>query len=499
MNRFTGPLLLILIAAGGLALRLPNLAERPFHADESVHALKFRDLWERGTYRYDPNEFHGPTLYDATLPVIALSRTPDFAHTNVKQYRAVPIVFGVLLILAVFLLRDGLGWPATIFAALFCAVSPACVFYSRYYIQEMLLVCFTAWTIGCGWQWRRTGRFGWAVATGIGAGLMWSTKETAVFCFLAAGIAWAVARRGREAKVDGQQAKWLVLALLATVVAVMSGLFRDAMGPIHLLQSYLPWLNRVGGAHHDPLPWYHYLAFLLHHHERGGPHFSEALILTFGLVGMGGVPGSSRRLARFLTVYTLVLTAIYSITPYKMPWLALGFLHGWILLAGLGAARLLSLSKHWAAKSVIGLLLVAGAAQLGGQSYQLLFNYNAIDRNPYVYSETAYDMIDLEETMQRLVAASGDPDRLVVQVFATDPYYWPLPWYLRAAPHVGYWMDLGAPLQGQIILASSELHKELEPQLEAKYESAGNYGLRLPVVYELWVEKGLWERFLETP
>ncbi len=498
MTRLAGPLLLLVIAAGGLALRLPNLAERPFHADESVHAAKFRDLWERGTYRYDPNEFHGPTLYDATLPIIALSRTPDFAQTNVKQYRAVTVLFGVLLILAVVLLRDGLGWPATVCAALFCAVSPACVFYSRYYIQEMLLVCFTAWTIGCGWQWRRTGRFGWAVATGVGAGLMWSTKETAVFCFVAAAIAWAVAGRG-AAKVEGSQARWLLAALVGTVIAVMSGLFQDLGGPLNLLKSYGPWFGRIGGGEQTPLPWYTYLGFLLYHHERGGPHWSEALLLVLGVVGTAGAPGASRRLARFLAVYTAVLTAIYALLPYKMPWLALGFLHGFILLAGLGAARLLALVRQSAAKGVVGLLLLLGAAHLGWQSYRLLFDYTAIDRNPYVYSETAWDMLDLEEQMQRLVAASGDPDSLVVQVFATDPYYWPLPWYLRAAPQVGYWMDLGAPLQGQVILASEKLHKALAPQLEARYESAGNFGLRRQVVYELWVENGLWERFLSTP
>jgi len=333
MTRLAGPLLLLVIAAGGLALRLPNLAERPFHADESVHAAKFRDLWERGTYRYDPNEFHGPTLYDATLPIIALSRTPDFAQTNVKQYRAVTVLFGVLLILAVVLLRDGLGWPATVCAALFCAVSPACVFYSRYYIQEMLLVCFTAWTIGCGWQWRRTGRFGWAVATGVGAGLMWSTKETAVFCFVAAAIAWAVAGRG-AAKVEGSQARWLLAALVGTVIAVMSGLFQDLGGPLNLLKSYGPWFGRIGGGEQTPLPWYTYLGFLLYHHERGGPHWSEACCWCSAWSARPARRGASRRLARFLAVYTAVLTAIYALLPYKMPWLALGFLHGFICWPG---------------------------------------------------------------------------------------------------------------------------------------------------------------------
>ena len=506
MRRFTGPLLLILIAAGGLALRLPQLAERPFHADESVHAVKFRDLWQRGTYRYDPNEFHGPTLYYSTLPVIAAFDEPDFAHTKVNEYRLVPLIYGVLLILTVALLADGLGWPATIFAALFLAVSPACVFYSRYYIQEMLLVFFSAATIGCGWRWRRTGRTGWAIATGIGAGLMWSTKETAVFSFLAAAVAFAVASRGQEL-VKGKDAWRLLGALLVTVVLVMSGFFRDPTGPLNLLKSYGPWFGRVGGGEQSPQPWSYYLSFLLYSHERGGPVWTEALILGLGVIGIGGTPGASRRLARFLAVYTVVLTLIYSLTPYKMPWLALSFLLGFILLAGLGAARLISLAGPAScegsarvgrriAQLVIVALLLAGAVQLGQQSQRLIFDYTAIDRNPYVYSETAWDMLDFDDLMPGLVAASPDPDRFVVQVFATDAYYWPLPWYLRAAPNVGYWMDLGAPFVGQVIIASEKLHKELEPQLEDRYESIGYKALRGQVVYEVWVEKELWERYL---
>ena len=59
--------------AVALALRLPRLDERPMHNDEAVNAIKFGQLWERGTYRYDPNEFHGPTLYYGTLPVVWLA------------------------------------------------------------------------------------------------------------------------------------------------------------------------------------------------------------------------------------------------------------------------------------------------------------------------------------------------------------------------------------------------------------------------------------------
>jgi 4-amino-4-deoxy-L-arabinose transferase-like glycosyltransferase len=84
---------------------------------------------------------------------------------------------------------DGLG-PAAVAAAVLAALSPALFFYSRYYIQEMLLVCFTFGVIVCGYRYARTRALPWAVAAGICAGLMHATKETAVIAlgclFLAA-------------------------------------------------------------------------------------------------------------------------------------------------------------------------------------------------------------------------------------------------------------------------------------------------------------------------
>jgi predicted membrane-bound mannosyltransferase len=57
--------------------------------------------------------------------------------------RAVPAVIGVLLVAAHFWLIPYLGLPAAACAALFTAVSPAMVYYSRYFIHETLLVFFT--------------------------------------------------------------------------------------------------------------------------------------------------------------------------------------------------------------------------------------------------------------------------------------------------------------------------------------------------------------------
>src|SRR5579864_1809499 len=134
MNRATITAL-VLAAALALALRLPRLDHRPMHNDEAVNAIKFGQLWEKGSYKYDPNEHHGPTLYYATLLLGRLTGAPDFDHYSENRLRLVTVLFGLGLVLVVPLLSDGLGRQGVNWAILFAVVSPAMIFYSRYYIH----------------------------------------------------------------------------------------------------------------------------------------------------------------------------------------------------------------------------------------------------------------------------------------------------------------------------------------------------------------------------
>src|SRR6185436_12482937 len=143
MNRW-GALALLLAIAAALALRVPRLDTRPLHNDEAVNAIKVAELWQQGRYAYDPDEYHGPTLHYATLPVLWLSGARNSDELKDATLRVAPVVFGVALLLLLPLFSDGLGRHAVAWAALFIAVSPAMVFYSRYFIHEMLLVFFTA-------------------------------------------------------------------------------------------------------------------------------------------------------------------------------------------------------------------------------------------------------------------------------------------------------------------------------------------------------------------
>src|ERR1051325_6680067 len=193
--RLLPPYVLIGLAAAliiGACLRLPRLDVRPMHNDEAVNAIKFGQLWEQGIYRYDPNEHHGPALFYATLAVARLTSSPDFQHLTETKLRLICVAFGIGLILLLPLVADGLGRKATVWATLFTAVSPAFVFYSRYYIHEMPFVFFAFLALAAAWRYWRTRKLAWALLSGVALGLMHATKETFVISLAAAGLAIAL-------------------------------------------------------------------------------------------------------------------------------------------------------------------------------------------------------------------------------------------------------------------------------------------------------------------
>jgi uncharacterized protein (TIGR03663 family) len=391
MSRRLGLGLLLALTFAALALRLPHLDRRPLHNDEAVNATKLQALWQTGGYTYDPDEFHGPALHYFTLPFVWLSGARSAADLSDSTLRLAPVCFGAGLILLLALFADGLGGRATLWAALLTAISPAMVFYSRYFIHEMLLVFFTTLLLGAGWRWWQTRKLGWAALAGLGLGLMYATKETFVIPLAAlAGalvLTVALARRkhgktapepadfgplapqgtseervGERGQSDGAPSSpprltlaalpWKALLTALAVAAVVSLVlftsgFTNWHGPLDSIKSYLPWLNRAGGQSPHIHPWYFYLQRLGWFQAPRGPVWSEGLIVVLGLLGMGaaltgrGLPQAQLPLARFLTFYTLGLAAAYSLIAYKTPWCLLGFLQPLILLAGLGAVALL--------------------------------------------------------------------------------------------------------------------------------------------------------------
>ena len=83
---------------GAVAFRTLRLDLRPMHADEANQAVKFGDLLERGDYRFDPKDHHGPTLYYLTLPAARAAGATTLAGLDERVLRLVPAVCGAALL-----------------------------------------------------------------------------------------------------------------------------------------------------------------------------------------------------------------------------------------------------------------------------------------------------------------------------------------------------------------------------------------------------------------
>jgi uncharacterized protein (TIGR03663 family) len=513
--RYTAALLLV--AAGALALRLPQLDRRPLHTDESVHTIKFRGLWDQGGYRYDPHEYHGPSLYYFTLPSAWLSGARNFADTSETTYRIVPVLFGVGLILLLPLLRDGLGTGATLAAAVLSAVSPALLFYSRYYIQEMLLVFFSLLLLTAGWRAIQSGKLGWCLLAGVALGLMHATKETFVFV-LAAAVGAVVLNHAWARRVDRQPPTprrsvrpWCLVAGLAVALLVsitlFSSFFTNASGPADSLRTYVSWFNRAQGDSPHAHPWHYYLGLLTWFHVGNGPVWTEALTLSLALVGLFagltrcGLSDGQAGFVRLVGFYTLLLTAIYSVIPYKTPWCLLGFLHGIILLAGVGASAVLQWAKTRTDRLALALILCAGTAHLALQAWRAGYPYCDSQQNPYVYSHTLSHLLELVDTVEALARQHPAGHDLPVRVLTRGGDSWPLPWYLRRFRTVEFDPTPTLDPRFQVVIVSPDYAPLVQEQLGKTHEAGGSFGLRPGPngFLELFVEKALWQSYVSSP
>jgi uncharacterized protein (TIGR03663 family) len=123
-----------LVTAIAAFLRFFWLELKPFHHDEGVNGFFLTNLVRDGIYKYDPANYHGPTLYYIALP-----------FANIFGLETVPMrvsvaIFGVLTVVLALYLWRYIGKTGSILAALFIALSPGMVYISRYFIHEVFFV-----------------------------------------------------------------------------------------------------------------------------------------------------------------------------------------------------------------------------------------------------------------------------------------------------------------------------------------------------------------------
>jgi uncharacterized protein (TIGR03663 family) len=425
----------------GLFLRLYSLDLKLLHHDEAVHAWFAYKLVTEGAYTYDPM-YHGPLLYFLTAGMFYLFGDSDLVA------RILPALFGAAIIPLIYAIyRLGyLDQRQTLIAALFVAISPSLVYFSRFLRHDIFQLFFTVLILVALLAYLERGKLRYALLAGLAIGGGMTLKEDMpifliVLIVFAAYLLWK--RRIELPKT------WLrdTIAMIIVALAIMVIFYSSFGTQFEVIQTgwiraYEHWaamhgMCRICG------PWYFYiLLFLLYE----VPIFllaayatAQFVILHNPLSGLGeqfrkerqkggdetiveGMPVPTPPLGRkrekvawdkrelfflFSVFWLVVSLAAYAYIGEKVPWLIIHQLMPMIFVA---------VYLMTPRKTIVALI---GCIFLIVMSWHVAF-VPADVNEPIVQVQNSEDM----RLVMQLIDAS---DKVVI---ASDNY-WPLPWYYR--------------------------------------------------------------------
>ncbi len=481
----------VTVLAIGAMLRIFHLGLKPLHADEGVNGLFLLDLFREGVYRYNPANYHGPSLYYFALISSSINHLLSGNEgPSTLAIRMVPVAFGVALIGLLLIFRDRLGDIGTLTAAGLVAFSPGMVYLSRDFIHETLLGCFTLWAVVCGLRFWGSRKSKHLFLISLAVSLMICTKETApisLFALIvAAGFAlvWVRRDRGPSAAEFGgwMRLRWLTVASVALFLTSSFLFFSSFFGNYpqgvrDAVTTYTYW-TRTGMTQHAA-PWRTYLLWLL---REESPIFILAAIGT-----VLAMVQRRNRLAVFAGIWAFVLLAAYSAIPYKTPWVLLNIIVPMSIVGGAGIQILRDYFAEHYSRSLAhffpAALSMFALAICFYQSVQLSFFHYDDERYVYPYVQTRRDFLSLVAEINQVAAARGG---MQTQVAVLTPDYWPLPWYLRDYRNVAYFGKM-TPTDFPIVVGSLSQMVELQRLLGGRYQIKGWYPLRPGVDLVLYV------------
>jgi uncharacterized protein (TIGR03663 family) len=461
------------VALLALAIRLPQLGERPMHTDEAVNAYITGELLTGESFHYDPRDRHGPALFILAKPVVQLCGAKNFSELTETQLRLTPVLVGSSMILLLGAGVEWFGFIACLVAALLLAFAPLPLYYSRYFIHETLFVATTLGLMLSFGRTLKTNSLSSAALAGFCAALMLACKETAVLHFLALGLAAAIGWRFHAAGKMPPARIWLTAALAFLVAGILLFTWGGRNWPAlaDLFRAIPNLAARAGGQGHEK-PFRYYAVLLA-----GG--WSGAMIL--GLAALGIVRALRPPRQIFLAGYALLITVIYSAIPYKTPWLAMNLWLPLAILAGFGVEWLWLAAPKFSVRALMLAFTVALGILIGYDTRQWVFQFPADEKNPYAYAHTGEDLLRLPVRLEQLARENKNSNPRIA-VVAADA--WPLPWYLRKFSQVGYWQPGQETGGADFFITTTDVSGELAGRL--KNFRPEYFGARPNVLLVLW-------------
>jgi len=445
---FTFERLFLLIVILTIFVRFWQLDLKLLHHDEAIHSWFSYELLTKGTWVYDPS-YHGPFLYYVTAGMFSLFGDSDLVA------RLLPSLFGTLLIPLVYgIYRIGyINKKQTLFAALFLAVSPDMVYFSRFLRHDIFMLFFTFLLLVAILYYFEYGQTRFAIIAAIAmGGALCCKEEMPVIILIFASFFIYEIWRGKftlphDWKYDLILGAFLVLVIMSTMYSAFGAHINTLVGQNFALnttgwyQAVEHWIamhnqQRLGG------PWYFYIPLYLLYEL---PIFILAIIGILQFLFNGFNPSrwinrlknwlkyrgsvlpvselaalslqqlktqkpvysKSDEFFRLCIYWMILVMAFYAIVGEKVPWLIIPQLLPMCFVA--------VYKLNWQ-KMVFA---IAGCIFLVLITWHVVFI--PVDINePIVQVQNSEDLRDV----MQLIDASD-------QVVVASKNYWPLPWYYR--------------------------------------------------------------------
>jgi uncharacterized protein (TIGR03663 family) len=454
------------------------------HTDEAVNAYIVGQLLDHEPYIYDPHDRHGPALAALALPIVRMQGAKSFSDLTESELRIVPVVAGTITILLFGAAVDMFGFIPSLLAAILFAIAPLPVYYDRYFIHESLFCAATLGLILTSWRALQTRSIRYAVLAGACAALMLACKETAVLHFFA--LAAAGLGCGFRNLRATRQTLWIhrktMLAAAFSFLLINAASFtwsgRNWKALPALFHAAPDLLARAAGQGHEKPVWYFCRLLTV--------GWSGGLLVAFACLGL--VTILRRRDAspyQWLSYYGVLIAVIYSLIPYKTPWLALNLWLPLTLLTARAAESLWCWSTarfgQRATFPAFCVLATFTGVLIAHDTRQRAFVDPADENNPYAYAHTSEDILGLPGEIADL-ARRDEIATPRITVIAADP--WPLPWYLRRFSKVGFWQPGQQARDADFYLTSTDAADRYADQL--KNFRPEFFGVRPGVLILLW-------------
>jgi uncharacterized protein (TIGR03663 family) len=435
---FTVERTFLLILALTVFLRFYRLDLKLFHHDEAVHAwFAYRLLHER-IWSYDPS-YHGPLLYYITAGMFWLLGDGDVTG------RIIPSLLGTLIVALVWpLYRMGyLDGKQTLIAALFLALSPDLVYFSRFLRHDIFMLFFIMLLLVSLLAYIETGKrwYGLGVALAVAGGM--TSKEEFPVILLIFGIYFIYAGWKGRFRFP---ATWKAdLAIFTAVALGIIAIFYSSLGqhPEILLTAATSAIGHWTSMHEQCRlcgpPYFYLLLFILYelpililaivgtaqfigYHADLRSRFARLIRkIRRGVPSTGDLPGqpgpgalrpvaeSGKREEFFgFCIWWMVLSmAFYAVVNEKVPWL---------IIPQLLPAIFVAVYRMNNTKAIISIVSVVFLVLCTWHTSFVPADVN----EPIAQVQNSEDLRELF----RLIDSSGT-------VAVASKNYWPLPWYYR--------------------------------------------------------------------